>query len=99
MRERFNSDQHQQIGRSIAELNFNLKQLERKLLGGLPPAHNIMVDIRASLKRLDIARTKLERMYSKSYPSTWKRRAYSKLVDVGKALGEEPEEEVQAMEF
>jgi hypothetical protein len=99
MRERFNSDQHQQIGRSIAELNFNLKQLERKLLGGLPPAHNIMVDIRASLKRLNIARTKLERMYSKSYPGTWKRRTYSKLVDVGKALGEEPEEEVQAMKF
>ena len=46
MRERFSSDQHQQIGRSIAELNFNLKQLERKLLGGLPPAHNIMVDDR-----------------------------------------------------
>ena len=99
MRERFNSDQHQQIGRSIAELNFNLKQLERKLLGGLPPAHNIMADIRASLKRLGVARTRLERMYSKSYPGTWKRRTYSKLVDVGKALGEEPEEEVQAIEF
>ena len=99
MRERFNSHQHQRIGSSIKEIDFNLNRLERNLLGGLPPAHNIMVDVRASLKRLDIARTKLERMYSKSYPGTWKRRTYSKLVDVGKALGEEPEEEVQAMEF
>jgi len=58
MRARFNSDEHQKIGRSIAELNFNLKQLESSLLVGLPPAHNIMGDIRASLKRLGVARTK-----------------------------------------
>jgi hypothetical protein len=48
MRERFYSDEHQQIGSSIAELNFNLKQLESSLLVGLPPAHNTMVDIRVN---------------------------------------------------
>jgi hypothetical protein len=46
MKQRFTFEEHQIIGSSIKKIDFNLNRLERKLLGGLPPAHNIMVDDR-----------------------------------------------------